>query len=245
MEVIAIEILRTERATKKFGDLTALDAVDVTLDKGVILGMIGPNGSGKTTLFNVISGIYAPASGEVRYKGQKITKKKPHLICRIGIARTFQVVQPFSQMTVLENVVVSALYGKGLGLRDAREKGEEVLEFVGLKEKIHSLPDNMTTPDRRRLELARALATEPEVILLDETMAGLTPAEIEEVLGLLRDVNKRGITIFMVEHIMRAVMTLCERIIVLNYGRKIAEGTPEEVAENKEVIKAYLGDRYV
>jgi len=148
-------------------------------------------------------------------------------------------------MTVLENVVVSALYGKGLGLKEAREKGEEVLEFVGLKEKIHSLPDNMTTPDRRRLELARALATEPEVILLDETMAGLTPAEIEEVLGLLRDVNKRGITIFMVEHIMRAVMTLCERIIVLNYGRKIAEGTPEEVAENKEVIRAYLGDRYV
>lgn len=243
--MIPFEILRIEKVTKKFGDLIALDAVDVALDEGVILGMIGPNGSGKTTLFNVISGIYSPASGEVRYRGKKITKRKPHLICRMGIARTFQVVQPFSQMSVLENVMVGALYGKGLGLKEASEKGMEILEFVGLKEKIYSLPDNITTPDRRRLELARALATEPEVIMLDETMAGLTPAEIEEVLDLLREVNKRGITIFMVEHIMRAVMTVCERIIVLNYGRKIAEGSPEEVAENEEVIKAYLGDRYV
>jgi len=243
--LIHIEILSIQKVTKNFGELKALDAVDVTLNEGVILGMIGPNGSGKTTLFNVISGIYAPASGEVRFKGEKITKKKPHTICRMGIARTFQVVQPFSQMTVLENVTVSALHGRGLGLKDGREKATEVLESVGLKEKIHSLPDNITTPDRRRLELARALATEPEVLLLDETMAGLTPAEIEGVLDLLREMNRRGITIFMVEHIMRAVMTLCERIIVLNYGRKIAEGSPEEVADNKEVIKAYLGDRYV
>lgn len=243
--MIHIEILSIQKVTKNFGELKALDAVDVTLNEGVILGMIGPNGSGKTTLFNVISGIYAPASGEVRFKGEKITKKKPHTICRMGIARTFQVVQPFSQMTVLENVTVSALHGRGLGLKDGREKATEVLESVGLKEKIHSLPDNITTPDRRRLELARALATEPEVLLLDETMAGLTPAEIEGVLDLLREMNRRGITIFMVEHIMRAVMTLCERIIVLNYGRKIAEGSPEEVADNKEVIKAYLGDRYV
>lgn len=243
--MIHIEILSIQKVTKNFGELKALDAVDVTLNEGVILGMIGPNGSGKTTLFNVISGIYAPASGEVRFKGEKITKKKPHTICRMGIARTFQVVQPFSQMTVLENVTVSALHGRGFGLKDGREKATEVLESVGLKEKIHSLPDNITTPDRRRLELARALATEPEVLLLDETMAGLTPAEIEGVLDLLREMNRRGITIFMVEHIMRAVMTLCERIIVLNYGRKIAEGSPEEVADNKEVIKAYLGDRYV
>lgn len=244
-EVIPIEVLKTEKVTKKFGDLKALDAVDVTLNEGIILGMIGPNGSGKTTLFNVISGIYAPASGEVHYKGEKITKKKPHVICRMGIARTFQVVQPFSRMTVLENVMVSALHGKGLGLKEGKEKAVEVLEFVGLKEKIDSQPENITTPDRRRLELARALATEPEIILLDETMAGLTPKEIEEVLDLLREVNKRGISIFMVEHIMRAIMTLCEKIIVLNYGRKIAEGSSAEVAENEEVIKAYLGDRYV
>lgn len=243
--MISIEILSTEKVTKKFGDLIALDAVDITLDKGAILGMIGPNGSGKTTLFNVISGIYSPAFGEVRYKGEKITRKSPHLICRMGIARTFQVVQPFSRMTVLKNVMVSALYGKGVNLKEAREKAIEVLEFVGLKEKIHLLPDNITTPDRRRLELARALATEPEVILLDETMAGLTPAEIQGVLELLREVNKMGITIFMVEHIMRAVMSLCERIIVLSYGRKIAEGPPKEVAHNEEVVKAYLGDRYV
>jgi len=243
--VILIGLLKVERVTKNFGDLTALDAVDVTLDKGVILGMIGPNGSGKTTLFNVISGIYTPASGQVHYRGQTITRKRPHSICRMGIARTFQVVLPFSQMTVLENVMIGALYGSGLSLREAKEKGIEVLEFVGLKDKIHTVPDNITTHDRRRLELARALSTDPEIILLDETMAGLTPTEIEEVLDLLREVNKRGITIFMVEHIMKAVMTLCEKIIVLNYGQKIAEGAPQEVAENEEVIKAYLGDRYV
>jgi branched-chain amino acid transport system ATP-binding protein len=207
--------------------------------------MVGPNGSGKTTLFNVISGIYVPTLGEVIYKGQSITGKPSHAICRLGLARTFQVVQPFSQMTVLENVMVASLYGSGLGLKDAREKGEEVLEFVGLKEKMHSLPDNITTPDRRRLELARALATEPEVILLDETMAGLTPAEIEDALDLLRDIKNNGITLFIVEHIMKVVMSICSRIIVLNYGRKIAEGGPKEVAEDSEVIKAYLGDRYV
>lgn len=243
--MILIVILKTEKVSKNFGDLKALDSVDVILDKGIILGMIGPNGSGKTTLFNVISGIYTPVSGQVHYKGQLITRKKPHSICRMGIARTFQVVQPFSQMTVLKNVMIGSLYGSGWNLKEAKEKGIEVLEFVGLKDKIHTLPDNITTPDRRRLELARALSTDPEIILLDETMAGLTPTEIEEVLDLLREVNKRGITIFMVEHIMKAVMTLCERIIVLNYGQKIAEGAPQEVAENEEVIKAYLGDRYV
>jgi len=240
-----IAILKTEKVTKNFGDLKAVDSVDLVLNKGVILGMIGPNGSGKTTLFNFISGIYTPASGEVLYKDHRITGKKPHRICRLGIARTFQVVQPFAQMTVLENVMIGSLYGSSWNLKEAKEKGTEVLEFVGLKEKIHALPGNITTPDRRRLELARALATEPEVILLDETMAGLTPVEIEEALDLLRDVNKRGIAIFMVEHIMKAVMTLCERIIVLNYGQKIAEGTPQEVADNEEVIRAYLGDRYV
>lgn len=207
--------------------------------------MVGPNGSGKTTLFNVISGIYAPTLGKIHYKGQSITGKPSHAICRLGLARTFQVVQPFSKMTVLENVMVASLYGSGLGLKDAREKGKEVLESVGLKEKIYSLPDNITTPDRRRLELARALATEPEVILLDETMAGLTPAEIEDALDLLREVKNQGITLFIVEHIMKAVMSICSRIIVLNYGRKIAEGGPKEVTEDSEVIKAYLGDRYV
>lgn len=207
--------------------------------------MIGPNGSGKTTLFNVISGIYAPASGEVQYKGESISGKKPHKICRMGIARTFQIAQPFSQMTLLENVLVGAMYGKGFNLSEGLNKAMEILEFVGLQDLHNFVPDTVTTPDRRRLELARALATDPQIILLDETMAGLTPAEIEEVLDLLRKVNKKGVTIFMVEHIMKAVMNISNRIIVLNYGQKIAEGSPKEVVDNPEVIKAYLGDRYV
>ncbi len=223
----------------------ALHDVDVTLHKGDILGMIGPNGSGKTTLFNVISGIYAPTSGEIRYKGQSITKKKPCIICRMGIARTFQIVQPFSQMTLLENVLIGAMYGRGFSQTRGREKAREILQFVGLKEKMDLTPNEITTEDRRRLELARALATEPEVILLDEIMAGLTPAEMAEALNLLRQINSKGITVFMVEHIMKAVMSICNRIIVLNYGEKIAEGSPQEVAENAEVIKAYLGERYV
>jgi branched-chain amino acid transport system ATP-binding protein len=237
--------LKIERLTKKFGELLAVDAVDITIDKGDVLGMIGPNGSGKTTLFNVISGIYAPASGELKYKGESISGKKPHKICRMGIARTFQIAQPFSQMTLLENVLVGAMYGKGFNLSEGLNKAMEILEFVGLQDLHNFVPDTVTTPDRRRLELARALATDPEIILLDETMAGLTPTEIEEVLDLLRKVNKKGVTIFMVEHIMKAVMNISNRIIVLNYGQKIAEGSPNEVVENPEVIKAYLGDRYV
>ena len=244
-EVMTIEILRVEKVTKNFGHLAALGAVDVTLHKGDILGMIGPNGSGKTTLFNVISGIYSPESGKIQYKGQSITGKDPHVICRMGIARTFQVVQPFAQMTLLENVLIGAMYGQGLGLSQGRTKAREVLQFVGLGEKIYLTPDEVTTEDRRRLELARALATDPEIILLDEIMAGLTPTEIEGALHLMRQVNNQGITIFMVEHIMKAVMTISNRIIVLNYGKKIAEGSPKEMVENPEVIKAYLGDRYV
>lgn len=242
--MIPIEILRIEKVTKNFGSLIALNGVDVTVNRGDILGMIGPNGSGKTTLFNVISGIHAPVSGEIRYKGQKISRRKPHSICRMGIARTFQIVQPFSQMTLLENVLIGAMYGRGLSLSQGRDKAEEILEFVGLREKLHLIPDRITTPDRRRLELARALATEPEVILLDETMAGLTPTEIEDALQLLRRINDRGITLFIVEHVMKAVMGISERVMVLHYGEKIAEGKPEEVAQNAEVIKAYLGDRY-
>lgn len=242
--MIPIEILRIEKVTKNFGSLIALNGVDVTVNRGDILGMIGPNGSGKTTLFNVISGIYAPVSGEIRYKGQKISRRKPHSICRMGIARTFQIVQPFSQMTLLENVLIGAMYGRGLSLSQGRDKAEEILEFVGLREKLHLIPDRITTPDRRRLELARALATEPDVILLDETMAGLTPTEIEDALQLLRRINTKGITLFIVEHVMKAVMGISERVMVLHYGEKIAEGKPKEVAQNAEVIKAYLGDRY-
>jgi len=240
-----MDLLKTEKVTKKFGELIALNMVDVTLQKGDILGLIGPNGSGKTTLFNVLSGVYKAASGAVIYKGEVISGRKPHYICRRGIARTFQIVQPFSQMTFLENVLVGAMWGASMTLSQGIEKAEEILQFVGLQERINLTPDEATTEDRRRLELARALATDPDILLLDEMMAGLTPTEIEEVLALLRKINSRGITIFMVEHIMKAVMSLCSRIVVLNYGRVIAEGLPQDVVKNEEVVKAYLGDRYV
>jgi len=238
-------VLKTEKVTKTFGDLLALDAVDVSLARGDILGMIGPNGSGKTTLFNVVSGVYRPAAGDIFFQGKSITGRTPHYICRKGIARTFQIAQPFSQMTLLENVLIGAMWGDGKSLSKGRDAAEEVLDFVGLGEKAHLVPDEVTTEDRRRLELARALATKPEVLLLDEMMAGLTPTEIEEVLVLLRQIHASGVTIFMVEHIMQAVMSVCHRIIVLNYGQVIAEGTPGEVVKDEEVIRAYLGDRYV
>jgi branched-chain amino acid transport system ATP-binding protein len=240
-----MEFLKIENVTKNFAGMRALDDVEMCLYQGEILGMIGPNGSGKTTLFNVISGVYTADRGEIQFKGRFTTRRKPHAICRMGIARTFQIVQPFAQLSLLENVLIGALFGKGLPLQKARGKAEETLRFVGLGEKIFLTPGEVTTEDRRRLELARALATEPELILLDEIMAGLTPAEVEETLDLLRRINARGISIFMVEHIMKAVMTVSHRIVVLNYGKKIAEGSPREIAANPEVIKAYLGERYV
>jgi branched-chain amino acid transport system ATP-binding protein len=240
-----MELLTIEKVTKSFGSMLALNEVEMCLHQGEILGMIGPNGSGKTTLFNIISGVYTADGGQIQFKGEFTTRRKPHAICRMGIARTFQIVQPFAQLSLLENVLIGAMFGKGLPQQKARVKAEETLRFVGLGEKISLTPEEVTTEDRRRLELARALATEPELILLDEIMAGLTPTEVEETLTLLRRINARGISIFMVEHIMKAVMTISHRIVVLNYGKKIAEGTPREIAANPEVIKAYLGERYV
>ena len=225
-----------------FDRFVALQAVDVTVNQGDILGMIGPNGSGKTTLFNVISGICAATSGKVLYKGATVTGKRPHVRCRMGIARTFQVAQPFSQMTAADNVLVAAMHGGGLDPAAGRRKVEEVLHLAGLEGKAGMTPDSMTTCDRRRLELARALASGPEVILLDEALAGLTPAEVDDALKLLRIIQGRGVTIFLIEHVMRAVMRLCNRVVVLNHGVKIAEGTPLEVTSNSEVIEAYLGE---
>lgn len=238
-----MSIIEVIDCTKIFTGLVALDNVSLKVEQGDIHGLIGPNGAGKTTLFNVLAGVYKPDKGRIHFKGEKIDGIKPEQICRRGISRTFQVPVPFKELTVLQNVMVGTTIS--LSLKKGREKAMEILEYVGLREKADQPAGSMTVPDLRRLELARALSTDPSLILLDEVMAGLRPTEVNECLALIEDINRRGISILIIEHIMEAVMTVCRRISVLNYGRLIAEGKPEEVSNNQDVISAYLGDEYV
>lgn len=236
-------LLELKGVSKNFGGLKAVHRVSFSLEEGEILGIIGPNGAGKTTLFNTLTGFYKPDEGEVWFGGERLVNLKPHQICQKGMVRTFQIVKPFLELTTLENVMIAALNRTKL-IREATERALQTIEFVGLKDKAETLATGLTLPHRKRLELARALATEPRLLLLDEVMAGLTPTEVDELIRLLKEVNRRGMTILLIEHVMRGVMALSKRVVVLNYGEKIAEGVPEEVVKNRQVIEAYLGEEF-
>jgi branched-chain amino acid transport system ATP-binding protein len=238
-----LSLLELKAVCKNFGGLKAVNQVSLGLEEGEILGIIGPNGAGKTTLFNTITGFYNPDDGEVWFEKKRLINLKPHQICKKGMVRTFQIVKPFLELTVLENVVIAAL-NRTKSVQEATERALKTIEFVGLKDKVDTLGTGLTLPHRKRLELARALATEPKLLLLDEVMAGLTPTEVDELIRLLKKVNERGITILLIEHVMRGVMALSQRVIVLNYGEKIAEGVPQEVVKNRQVIEAYLGEEF-
>lgn len=240
-----MSLLEISNVGMRFGGLWALDDVSFKVEKGAVLGLIGPNGSGKTTMMNVISGVYHPTKGAVSYQGTNISSVAPYDVCHLGIARTFQVVKPFQNLTVLENVAVGSMYGRNQhSTKEAFAKASELLETVGLARVSGRSASDLTIPDRKRLEVAKALALEPQVLLLDEVMAGLNPTEVDEALVLLRSINARGVTLIVVEHLMKAIMSISTDIVVLAEGKKIAEGLPADVVAQPAVIAAYLGSRY-
>jgi branched-chain amino acid transport system ATP-binding protein len=237
-----VSLMEVSHVSKHFGGLAALTDVSFTLTKGEILGLIGPNGAGKTTMFNVINGFYGPTKGDVYLKGVRVSNRQPHVLCRLGVARTFQVVKPLQRMTVLDNVIASAFVRTKTKVQ-AEEVSLDVLKFTGLYDDRAVVSKGLPLGKRKRLEIARALATKPELILLDESFAGLNPTEINEQIEIVNRIRtEKGITILIIEHHMKVIMSISDRIVVLNYGRKIAEGTPHEIGHNPTVIEAYLGE---
>ena len=233
--------LEINNVSKLFGGLGALSHVSFVVNTGEILGLIGPNGAGKTTLFNVVNGFYPPSTGDVTFKGNRISHLRPHHICKMGIARTFQVVRPLQRMSVLDNVIASAFL-RAQSKAEASKIAEEVLKFTGLYEDRNLISKGLPLGKRKKLEITRARATRPDMLLLDESFAGLNPSEQNEMITIIREIRSRGITIMVIEHHMKVIMSLSDRIVVLNYGQKIAEGTPKEIGNSPVVIEAYLGE---
>ena len=239
-----MSLLEARGLSRSFGGLQAVAGLDLTVRRGEILGLIGPNGAGKTTVFNLLAGFLVPDAGEILLDGRSIVGLAPHAICRLGLARTFQIVRPFRRMTVLENVRVGAL-ARHPRASEALARARDVVAKVGLGPRERVPAGALTLADRKRLELARALATGPALLLLDEVMAGLNPTEIETIIGLVRSIHESGVSILLIEHNMRAVMALSQRIVVLSFGERIAEGAPVDIANHPKVVEAYLGEEYV
>lgn len=236
-------LLQVQGVTKRFGGLQALTQVTFDLPKGQILGLIGPNGAGKTTLFNTINGVYHPEEGRILFQGKDVTNKMPYHLAKMGMARTHQIVRPLNELTVRENVMVGACFGhENQSLGKAGKIADEVLEFVGISSRTDQLAGSLNVAQKKRLEMARALASHPHLLLLDEVLAGLNPSEIDGMIQMVLDIRAQGITIIMIEHLMKAVMNVSDRIFVLDYGEQIAEGSPNEIANHPKVIEAYLGD---
>lgn len=238
-----IHVLEAQNLTKQFGGVKAVDDVSFTVQQGQIMALIGPNGAGKTTCFNMIAGTFEPTSGKVMYKGKNITGQKPYELNHLGIARTFQIVKPLAKLSVFDNLMVASL-SKSKNVKAAKQKAEVIMSLTQLDAMAHTIAGKLSIGYLKRLEVARALATKPELLLLDEPMGGLTPAEVDRAIELIRAIRKMGITIIIIEHIMKAVMAVAESIVVLQNGKMIASGDPQDVVKNEAVIKAYLGDAY-